>query len=60
MNLKYGTIGFLGVIIMGSLMLSQMGMTEGMESDAVTTADTLADEKKAAPSETNVKAKSKK
>jgi hypothetical protein len=32
MNLKYGTIGFLGVIIFGSLMLSQLGMTEGMES----------------------------
>ena len=31
MNLNYGTIGFLGVIIMGSLMLSQMGMTEGMD-----------------------------
>lgn len=32
MNLNYGTIGFLGVIIMGSLMLSQLGMTEGMDT----------------------------
>ncbi len=31
MNFNYGTIGFLGVIIMGSLMLSQLGMTEGMD-----------------------------
>ena len=32
MKLKYGTIGFLFVIIFGALMLSQLGMTEGMES----------------------------
>ena len=30
---NYGTIGFLGVIILGSLILSQIGMTEGMTED---------------------------
>jgi hypothetical protein len=34
MNFKYETIGFLGVIIVGSLMLSQMGMAEGMTEGA--------------------------
>jgi hypothetical protein len=39
MNLNYGTIGFLGVIIVGSLMLSQLKMTEelsGLSKDEKT------------------------
>lgn len=48
MNLNYGTIGFLGVIIMGSLMLSQLGMAEGMDGNDKTHKKTKAEAEAAA------------